>query len=65
MVGDSKEGAPREALIASRGHHDTTLDVPRTHRRDSSTHTWAPRHMWCAPHGRNDMGPGAAYPLPA
>nr|CAN68508.1 hypothetical protein VITISV_005243 [Vitis vinifera] len=55
----------REALTAPRRHHGTTLGMPRTHGHDSSTHTWAPRHVWCAPRGRNDMGLGAAYPLPA
>ena len=28
-------------------------------------HTWAPRHVWRAPHGRNGMGPSADYLLPA
>nr|CAN71186.1 hypothetical protein VITISV_011682 [Vitis vinifera] len=32
-------------------------------RRDSSTHTWAPRHVCYAPRGRNGTGPGAAYPF--
>ena len=63
-VGDSKERAPRKALTAPRRHHGTTLGVPRTHGRDSRTHTWAPRHVWCAPRGHNDTGLGAAYLLP-
>ena len=64
-VGDSKEGAPREALTTPRGHYGTTLGMPRTHGRDSSMHTWAPQHVWCALHGRNGTGPGTTYPLPA
>ena len=47
-VGDSR-GHQGQALTALRGHHDTTLGVSRTHRRHSSMHTWAPRHMWRAP----------------
>ena len=45
----------------SRGHHGTTLGMPRTRGWHSSTHTWAPRHAWRAPRGRNNTGPGAAY----
>ena len=47
-----------------RRHHGTTLGLPRAHRRHSSTHTWAPWHVWRAPCGRNSMGLGAAYLFP-
>ena len=40
------------------------LGVPRTHGWHMSTHTWAPRHVWCVPRGRNGTGPSAAYLLP-
>ena len=49
----------------SRGHHGTTLGMPRTRGWHSSTHTWAPRHVWRAPSGSNGMGPNTAYLLPA
>ena len=47
----------------SRGHHGTTLGMPRTHEWYSSKHTWVPRHVWRAPHGCNCTGLGAAYLL--
>ena len=47
----------------SRGHHGTTLGMPRTHEWYSSKHTWVPRHVWRAPHGHNSMGHGATYLL--
>ena len=53
-----------KALTAPRGHHGMALGVPKTHRRDSSTHTWAPRHVWCAPCGHNGTGSGVAYLIP-
>ena len=52
-----------KALTAPRGHHAIVLGVPRTYKRDLSTHTWAPRHVWCAPRGCNGTGPGVAYLL--
>ncbi|RVW60187.1 hypothetical protein CK203_088216 [Vitis vinifera] len=63
VLSDSKKETPREALTAPRGHHGKALGMPRTHGRDLSTYTWAQRHVWCAPRGRNSTGPGAAYPL--
>ena len=38
--------------------------MPRTHRRHSSTHTWAPRHVRCALCGHNGMEPGVTYLFP-
>ena len=38
---------------APRGNHGTTFGVPWTHGWHSSTHTWAPRHVWCAPRDCN------------
>ena len=63
MVGDLR-GHQGQASIAPNEHNGTTLGVPRTHRRHSSTHTWAPWHVWCAPRGHNDTGLGAACLLP-
>ncbi|RVW86184.1 hypothetical protein CK203_046111 [Vitis vinifera] len=59
-VGDLK-GHQGQALTALRRQHGIALGVPRTHRRHSSTHTWAPRHVWHAPRGRNGIGHGVAY----
>ncbi|RVW22384.1 hypothetical protein CK203_096042 [Vitis vinifera] len=63
-VGDSR-GYQEKALIAPKGHHGTTLGVPRTHGWHSSTHTWAPQHVWRAPRGSNGTGLNTAYLLPA
>ena len=60
-----KGGAPMETLTVPKGHHGMAMGVPRTHRWDLSTHTWDPRHVWCAPRGRNSMGSGVAYLLSA
>ncbi|KAL6320271.1 hypothetical protein AAG906_005352 [Vitis piasezkii] len=58
-VGDLK-GHQGQALTAPRRQHGIALGVPRTHRRHSSTHTWAPRHVWHAPVA-NGIGHGVAY----
>ena len=62
-VGDSR-GHQGQALVKPNEHHDTALGVPRTLRWHSNTHTWVPRHVWCASRGRNCTGPGAAYIFP-
>ena len=62
VVGDSRRHQGK-ALTAPRGHHGTSLGMPRTHERHSSKHTWAPRHVWCAPCDRNSTGPDAIYLL--
>ena len=38
-----------------------TLGVPKTLGWHTSTHTWAPQHVWCAPHGRNNTRLSANY----
>ena len=49
-------------------HQEGTLARPWAclgHGWHLSMHTWAPRHVWHAPHGCKGTGPGVAYPLPA
>ena len=59
-VGDSR-GHQGQTLTTLKRDYGMALGVPRTHERHYSTHTWASRHVWCAPRGCNDMKLGVTY----